>query len=71
MLTLRNPMDRKATETPGIRTAGLLGPPPSVPATKPRQLKPAAAPAPPPPAVSRVYTVETFRAAKRSEEVVR
>ena len=31
MLTLRNPMDRKPTETTGIRTAALLGQPPAPP----------------------------------------
>jgi pilus assembly protein CpaB len=74
MLTLRNPMDRKPTETTGIRTAGLLGqtpaPQPVVKSVMNRRIATpppveAAAPAP------KIYTVEAIRAAKRSEEVVR
>jgi pilus assembly protein CpaB len=74
MLTLRNPMDRKPTETTGIRTAALLGqapaPPPVVKSVMNRRI------ATPPPVqvtapVAKVYTVEAIRAAKRSEEVVR
>ncbi len=74
MLTLRNPMDRKPTETAGIRTSALLGqapaPPPVVKTVQGHRTvvppaAPAAAPAP------KVYTVETFRAAKRTEEIVR
>ena len=77
MLTLRNPMDRKLTDTPGMRTAGLLGqaaPQPVVKSVEGRRVavKP---PPPPPPAavepVARIYTVEAIRAAKRSEEIVR
>jgi pilus assembly protein CpaB len=74
MLTLRNPMDRKPTETTGIRTAALLGqpsaPPPVVRADRPRRAAAAdvvAAPIPAP----RAYSVEAIRAAKRSEEVIR
>ena len=74
MLTLRNPMDRKPTETQGVRTASLLGaapaPPPVVKTVSNRRV--AVAPPPPPPApVSKIYTVEAIRGAKRSEEVVR
>lgn len=75
MLTLRNPMDRKPTETTGIRTAALLGQAPAPqPVVKsvmnrriatPPPVQQAAAPAP------KIYTVEAIRAAKRSEEVVR
>jgi pilus assembly protein CpaB len=74
MLTLRNPMDRKPTETQGIRTAALLGqappPQPKVQTVQNRRVAvpppaPAAAPAP------KLYTVEAIRGAKRSEEVVR
>jgi pilus assembly protein CpaB len=74
MLTLRNPMDRKPTETTGIRTAGLLGQPPAAPhvvrADHPRRVavEPVVAP---PVAVSKIYSVEAIRAAKRSEEVIR
>jgi len=73
MLTLRNPMDRKPTETTGIRTAALLGQPPApapvARADRPRRpaAEPVAAPAP----VSKIYSVEAIRAAKRSEEVIR
>ena len=73
MLTLRNPMDRKPTETTGIRTAALLGqapaPPPVVRTVGPRRVvvEPVAAPVVAP----KIYSVEAIRAAKRSEEVIR
>lgn len=75
MLTLRNPMDRNRTETAGVRTSALLGqapaPAPVVKAAPGRRIAtPAAAPAAAAPA-STIYTVETIRAAKRAEEVVR
>ena len=74
MLTLRNPLDRKPTETQGTRTSALLGqapaPPPIVKtvqgrrvAGRHRQLRRRSA--------TKFYTVEAIRAAKRSEEVVR
>jgi pilus assembly protein CpaB len=72
MLSLRNPMDTAATETKGIRTAGLLGvsvAPPTEINRAPK--KPAAAPPAPPEPVRSVYTVEAIRAAKRTEETVR
>ena len=73
MLTLRNPMDRKPTETTGIRTAALLGqtpaPPPVVRTTAARKV--AVAPATAPIAAPKIYSVEAIRAAKRSEEVIR
>jgi pilus assembly protein CpaB len=75
MLTLRNPMDRKPTDTLGIRTGALLGaapaPQPVVKTVYNRKI------ATPPPVtvaaapVAKIYTVEAIRAAKRSEEVVR
>jgi pilus assembly protein CpaB len=71
MLTLRNPMDRKPTETSGIRTAALLGQAPApVPTTgQPRRAQaPVAAPVAPAP---QFYTVEAIRAAKRTSEVVK
>ena len=73
MLTLRNPMDRKPTETQGVRTASLLGAPPAPPVVKTvSNRRVVVAPPPPPPApVSKIYTVEAIRGAKRSEEVVR
>jgi pilus assembly protein CpaB len=73
MLTLRNPLDRKPTETNGARTSALFGPPPAPPKIVTNDAgrrvvapRPAPAPAPAP----TVYTVETIRAAKRAEEVV-
>jgi pilus assembly protein CpaB len=74
MLTLRNPMDRKPTETTGIRTAGLLGQAPAPqPIVKTVANRRIATPAPVPVAsvAPKIYTVEAIRAAKRSEEVVR
>jgi len=71
MLTLRNPMDRKPTETNGARTSALLGKQARPPAEKPAPRRIAvAAPPPPPPPAPKIYTVETIKAAKRSEEVV-
>jgi pilus assembly protein CpaB len=74
MLTLRNPLDQDATSTSGVRTAGLFGQPaPAPPKTKPtnhgpaRPVQPVVAVVPTP----TVYTVEAFRGAKRSEEIVR
>jgi pilus assembly protein CpaB len=72
MLTLRNPMDRKPTETTGIRTAALLGqapaPPVVVRTVGPRKV---AEPVAVPVAAPKFYSVEAIRAAKRSEEVIR
>lgn len=75
MLTLRNPLDRKPTQTQGTRTAALFGQPAPAPVVKaspgrrvavvPPPPKPAAEPAP------KIYSVEAIRAAKRTEEVVR
>jgi pilus assembly protein CpaB len=73
MLTLRNPMDRKPTESNGVRTAALFGeapPPPVVKTVQGRRIA-TPAPVPPPPPVAKVYTVETYKAAKRAEEVVK
>lgn len=74
MLTLRNPMDRKPTDTNGARTASLFGepaPPPVVKTVSPGRRVVVAAPAPAAPPPPKVYTVETIRGAKRAEEVVR
>lgn len=71
MLTLRNPLDTSPTDTKGVRLANLTGapaPPPVLKTVKGKKLMvtpAAAAPAPKP------YTVETIRAAKRTEEVVK
>jgi pilus assembly protein CpaB len=75
MLALRNPLDTTVTQTTGVRTAGLFGPP-APPASKPplgqraRPVKPEQVQAAPAPAPQN-YTVEAIRNAKRTEEVVR
>ena len=75
MLTLRNPMDRKPTETQGIRTAALLGQAPAAqPVVKTVQGHRVAVRPPPDPVATpapKIYIVEAIRAAKRAEEVVR
>jgi pilus assembly protein CpaB len=76
MLTLRNPLDRKQTESKGIRRAALFGdaPPPAIIKTvQPGRKVATPAPLPPPvaPPAPKVYTVETYKAAKRAEEVVK
>jgi len=74
MLTLRNPLDQDQTTTAGVRTTGLFGQPAPAPAKAPAVRRgPAKPPAPivvanPTPAI---YTVEAFRGAKRSQEIVR
>lgn len=74
-LALRNPLDVNPTETKGVRLASLMRgiePEPVVQPVKGRVVTRAPAPVPPPPsAAPPVYTVETIRAAKRAEEVVR
>jgi pilus assembly protein CpaB len=73
MLTLRNPLDQDQTSTTGVRTAGLFGQAAPAPVkkvvprgpAKPPQPIVAATPTPP------VYTVEAFRGAKRTQEIVR
>jgi len=73
MLTLRNPLDRKPTETTGIRAAAILGEPAPAPVVRAAEGRryAVATPPPPPPPAPKIYTVEAIRAAKRSEEVVR
>ena len=75
MLSLRNPTDLTPTETKGAKTATLFGgaaaaapPEPGRPA---RRIVSAPPPPPPPPPPPKIYTVETIRAAKRAEEVVK
>jgi pilus assembly protein CpaB len=70
MLVLRNPLDVAPTETKGVRMASLMGapdPPPVVRqvAGQPRVVTPK------PVQEVKVYSVETIRAAKRTEEVIR
>lgn len=73
MLVLRNPLDTAATDTPGARMASLMGNPAPAPVMKnvngtPRVVAPKPAPAPEPP---KVYSVETYRASKKTDEVIR
>lgn len=73
MLALRNPLDDQPTETTGVRLSSLLGgptPPAVEKSVKGRKMfvAPKVAPPPPPP---KAYTVETIRAAKRTEETVK
>jgi pilus assembly protein CpaB len=76
LLTLRNPLDTVATDSAGIRTPQLLGGAPlpvETPApvvARPVVRRPVAAVAPPPSPPSSIYTVETIRAAKRTEETL-
>jgi pilus assembly protein CpaB len=79
MLTLRNPLDVDPSNTLGIRRANLFTGETAPPAAAPQSPRPqgrrAAAPAPAPApvvvaAAPRIHTVETIRAAKRTEEVV-
>jgi pilus assembly protein CpaB len=73
MLALRNPLDTAPTKTDGARMTALLGEASAPPVKKVvdgRQIA-KAAPKPPPPPAPKIYTVETIRAAKRSEEEVR
>src|SRR5262245_53887644 len=77
MLTLRHPLDIEPTDQRGIRMASLLtgtgfedvAPKPAAPAG-PRRALPPPPPPPPAPPVVKAYTVETIRAAKRSEETL-
>jgi pilus assembly protein CpaB len=79
-LALRNPLDVAPTETPGIKVTRLMKG--QTAETVPEPVKPrvvqarrrvvvAAPPAPAPAPAPSIYTVETIRAAKRGEEVVR
>jgi pilus assembly protein CpaB len=76
-LALRNPMDQSAPETPGVRTAALVGvaraaQPKTVASSRPRSTRAApqpvtmSAPVPDP-----VPTVEVIRGDKRAQEVVK
>ena len=71
-LALRNPLDTASVETQGVRMASLMGAPAPPPVERKvagrvvmRTPKPEAPPAP------KAYTVETIRAAKRTEETIR
>jgi pilus assembly protein CpaB len=73
VLALRNPLDTLPTETPGIRSASLMGGAAPAPTPRPSQPRRAIAesPAPAPAPAPRPYTVEAIRAAKRTEETIR
>jgi len=73
MLTLRNPLDRTRTETTGVRTAALLGAPAPAPVVQPSGSRRVVVnkPAPVAPPAPKPYSVETFKAAKRGEEIIR
>ena len=69
VLTLRNPLDTKPTETDGIRSAALMGPAPKPPVIVQRRVaRVAIQPAPEAP---KTYTVEAIRAGRRGNEEVR
>lgn len=74
MLTLRNPLDTAPTVTEGAKFSVLLGEPNAPPIKAVVQGRTVARTAPKPIASApppKVYTVETIRAAKRTEEEVR
>jgi pilus assembly protein CpaB len=70
MLALRNPLDTEQTDTPGVRSASLLGQPSPPPVVRKASAKPVVL-AKPVAVAPAFYTVEAIRAAKRTEEVVR
>ena len=71
-LALRNPLDVEPTATRGIKLAALMrGTADPEPQPRPGPARPRAVAPPPAPVVPSIYTVETIRAAKRGEEVVR
>jgi pilus assembly protein CpaB len=70
-LALRNPLDINSTDTKGVKLAALMkgnNPEPVIDRVRNRVIEKKAPPSPPPPPL---YTVETIRAAKRSNEVVK
>jgi pilus assembly protein CpaB len=71
MLTLRNPLDTRPTETNGVKMADLLGEPSKPPVKQVVNNRVVYKPAPEPkPEAPPRYIVETIRAAKRGEEEV-
>jgi pilus assembly protein CpaB len=76
VLTLRNPLDVAPTTTNGVRMANLLGAPAPAVTIKQVEGRRIVKTPPPPPVsapepVSKIYTVEAIRAAKRTEESVK
>ena len=73
MLTLRNPLDVQATDTQGARLTNLMKQPAPAPVEQKtetrRVVRAVKLPEPPPP--PKPYTVETIRAAKRTEEPIK
>ncbi len=73
VLTLRNPLDTQPIDTTGAQLFNLLRPPSAAPpADKPVKPRRVAAPPPPPaPEAPPQFKVETIRAAKRTEEIIK
>jgi len=74
MLTLRNPLDTQPIDTAGIQMGNLLrsqGTPTAEKPVKTRTVVVAAPPPPPPPPAPPLFKVETIKAAKRAEEVIK
>ena len=69
VLTLRNPLDTKPTDTEGIRTAALMGQTPPPPVIVQRQGRRVAVR--PAPVAPKPYMVETIRGGTRSQEEVK
>lgn len=74
-LALRNPLDKEAPPTKGIRAAGLVGTPAPAPAVRQMASRKVSAPAPtaagaPAPVAAEPTTVEVIRGDKRAREVV-
>ncbi len=72
-LALRNPLDKEAPATRGIRAAALVGTPAPAPVARQaasRRTAAPAVPAPPPPVVAEPTTVEVIRGDKRAREIV-
>ena len=68
MLTLRNPLDVNPTESAGVSKNALFGAPAPAPAKAASRRVAAPEPPPAPVVVPKPYTVETIRAAKRTED---
>ena len=72
MLTLRNPLDTEPTVTNGTRMASLMGAPAPPPVTRVVSgVRRVETPVVVAPAAPSIYSVETIRAAKRGQEVVK